>query len=117
SRIIRTVPGQPTAEVLDAHPYLHLLGLSEHAAPNTALAVCAPACWTLTGSGDNVVRLWELDSGHLLRIFEGHSAPVTCVAFAPDGKTMVSVGGEVRLWTLPQLPLVRSRAFAPGGSN
>lgn len=49
---------------------------------------------------DNHVRVWDVDTGAELRKFEGHTARVTGVAFAPDGRTLVSGShdGTVRIW-------------------
>lgn len=46
------------------------------------------------------VRLWERETGKLLRECEGHEATVRWIAFAPDGKSLATgdVDGTVRLW-------------------
>lgn len=50
--------------------------------------------------GDDLVRLWDTDSGELLRILEGHSAGVVETLFSPDGSLLVtgSYDGTLRLW-------------------
>jgi WD40 repeat protein len=40
----------------------------------------------LTGSEDRTLRLWEVDTGKGIGIYDGHSAGVRGVAFASDGK-------------------------------
>jgi len=42
-----------------------------------------------SGSGDNTVKIWQVD-GKLLRTLEGHRAAVWGVAFSPDGKIIAS---------------------------
>lgn len=44
-----------------------------------------------TGSSDNSVRLWSVDSGELVRVF-GHRAGVMAIAFSPDGNQLASAG-------------------------
>ena len=53
-----------------------------------------------SGSGDKTVRLWEVVSGELKRVFTGHIASVKGVAFCPEGKTLASGSrdGTVLLW-------------------
>ncbi|HEV3341377.1 MAG TPA: M56 family metallopeptidase [Pirellulales bacterium] len=51
---------------------------------------------------DNVVRLWDCNSGELLARLTGSDVAVKCVAFAPDG-TRVAAGaddGSVVVWDL-----------------
>ncbi|RKZ56946.1 MAG: hypothetical protein DRR08_20300, partial [Candidatus Parabeggiatoa sp. nov. 2] len=80
------------------------------------------------GSGDNRVRLWDVQSGRLLKSFEGHSQSVTSVAFSADG-LMLASGSEdktIRLWDINSKTflktfeghrgVVNSIAFHPEGN-
>lgn len=55
-----------------------------------------------TGSGfeDNLVRLWLVDTGELVRELEGHTQGVNQLLFSPDGQWLVSgsYAGELFLW-------------------
>jgi WD40 repeat protein len=56
--------------------------------------------FALSGGGDNMLKLWELATGHELRSFAGHTGDVHSVAFSPDGKLALS-GSEdrtLKLW-------------------
>lgn len=55
----------------------------------------------VTGGNDQVVKLWDWNSGKLLRLLEGHTEPIKCVAFLGDGKLLVSMddNGECRFWS------------------
>jgi WD40 repeat protein len=78
-------------------------------------------------SHDNTIKLWDLASGRELRTLAGHSEPVTCVSFSPDGRTLASGSSDltVKLWDVASgrelLTLhseageVTSVAFSPNG--
>jgi WD40 repeat protein/transcriptional regulator with XRE-family HTH domain len=77
----------------------------------------------VSGSWDDTIKLWDLESGALL--WSGwHPAGALSVAFAPDGRTLASGGNDatVRLWdfqsgtpleTLPHPSPILSVAWSP----
>jgi WD40 repeat protein/transcriptional regulator with XRE-family HTH domain len=79
----------------------------------------------VSGSWDDTIKLWDLESGALL--WSGwHPAGALSVAFAPDGRTLASGGNDatVRLWdfqsgtpfeTLPHPSPILSVAWSPDG--
>lgn len=56
----------------------------------------------LTGCRDNAVRLWSLETGRCLRLFEGHKAPVEDVAWNTDRLCALSGSDDetMRLWDI-----------------
>ena len=45
-----------------------------------------------SASTDGSVHMWGVQHGELLYTLKGHTAPVTAVAFSPDGKFLVVNG-------------------------
>ncbi|KAG2074258.1 ribosome biogenesis protein Sqt1 [Suillus decipiens] len=54
----------------------------------------------LAGSNDSTVWLWQLPSGNTMQVFAGHSGPVQCGEFTPDGKRIVTASedGTLMYW-------------------
>jgi WD40 repeat protein len=67
------------------------------------LAVSRDGKRALSGSMDNTVRLWEIDTGKELKKMTGHTSWAWQVAFSPDDKNGLSSGSldkTLRLWNL-----------------
>ncbi|MBI4657388.1 MAG: TIR domain-containing protein [Verrucomicrobia bacterium] len=83
----------------------------------------------VSGSWDNSVRLWDVESGACLRVLMGHSNAVWSVVFSPDGTRLASGSWDnsVRLWDTESGACLRvltghshgilSVAFSPDGSR
>ncbi len=48
--------------------------------------------YVATGSTDRSVRLWDLQAGECVRVFQGHATAVHALAFSPDGRLLASAG-------------------------
>jgi WD40 repeat protein len=70
-----------------------------HGLPVTGLHFSPDGKTLLSTSFDQTLRLWELSSGRLLRIFR-HPSLVLSGAFSPDGHQLASAtaNGEIYLW-------------------
>ncbi len=43
-----------------------------------------------SASSDKTIRLWEVETGRMLRVLDHHRDNVTSISFSPDGKTIAS---------------------------
>ncbi|MEQ8999796.1 MAG: tetratricopeptide repeat protein [Coleofasciculus sp. B1-GNL1-01] len=55
-----------------------------------------------SGSYDNTIKLWKLETGEAITTLNGHDSLVNSVSFSPDGKTLASGSGDntIKLWNL-----------------
>jgi WD40 repeat protein/energy-coupling factor transporter ATP-binding protein EcfA2 len=98
-----------------------------HADAVTALAVTADGGRVVSASDDRTLLLWDLDSGGMLRVYEGHTAKVRAAAVADDRIVSGDYDGTLMIWELTTGRLVRSIdahagpvtavACAPGGDR
>lgn len=55
-----------------------------------------------SGGGDKTIRVWDLNSGRLLRTLEGHTGAVVCMDFLPKTKLLATKSrasdNTIRLW-------------------
>ena len=63
----------------------------------------------LTGCNDDTVRLWDLETGHCLRVFKGHTDKVWSVAWSADQSHALSGANDntVRLWDVKSAHCLR----------
>ena len=56
----------------------------------------------VSGSDDNTIKLWDVETGQEIRTLKGHDNYVRSVNFSPDGKTLVSGSADrtIKLWNL-----------------
>jgi WD40 repeat protein len=71
--------------------------------PDYGLDFSADGSLLAVGVGNNV-QVIEVSSGKILANLSGHSAPVSLVAFSPDGKLLASTGqdNQLILWQVTQ---------------
>ncbi|KAI0782224.1 dynein regulator [Abortiporus biennis] len=61
-----------------------------------------PGSYIATGSRDMTIRIWDVQSGQMLRSLHGHDNWVTAIVFHPSGKFLLSASDDktIRVWEL-----------------
>jgi WD40 repeat protein len=83
------------------HPCNRLLGtLSGHTWAVLAVAFSPDGQILASGSDDNTIKLWDVNTGQLISTLVGHSWSVVALAFTPDGETLISASWDqtIKLW-------------------
>ncbi|MFO1434174.1 MAG: NB-ARC domain-containing protein [Candidatus Competibacteraceae bacterium] len=67
-----------------------------------AVAVTPDGRWAVSGSYDETLKLWDLETGIPRTTFRGHTGPVYAVAVIQDGKRVISGSADqtLRIWEL-----------------
>ena len=70
---------------------------------NIGLAFSLDGKTVASGGTDDIIIVWNVESGKVIATLKGHTSYVWCVAFSPDGKSLASGGADktIKLWTLP----------------
>jgi len=94
------LPPAPFPLVQNRPCYSLLSTLSGHAWAVLTVAFSPDGQILATGSDDNTIKLWEVNTGQLICTLVGHSWSVVAVAFTADGETLLSASCDktVKLW-------------------
>ncbi len=89
--------------------------LSGHEGWVRSVCFCPDSPWLVSGSDDRTVRLWDVESGHRVHVFEQPGDRVRAVAVSPDGQFAASGGDDfqVFLWNLKTFERVEALPTAP----
>src|SRR5436309_3330398 len=65
-----------------------------------SVVVSPDGTWVASGSADETVKVWDLETGACRATLEGHTDLVSSVAITPDGKRILSASADksVRAW-------------------
>jgi serine/threonine protein kinase/Tol biopolymer transport system component len=76
----------------------------------TSVAFSPDGLILAAGSDDKLVRLWDVETGQLLKTLDAHGDSVKTVVFSPDGSILASLGNDQRaiLWDITSGQLLRT---------
>jgi WD40 repeat protein len=85
--------------------------LQGHSGWVNCIAIAQDGLTLISGSEDNTIKLWNLQTGQLKRSFKGHFGLVRAIAISPDGQKIISGSGDKTI-KVRELPRGRvSRTF------
>jgi WD40 repeat protein len=76
-----------------------------------AIAVSPEGTRVVSGTRDKMLKTWDIATGQLLRITEEQKKRIVALAFAPDGKSILSVADrepKLKLWDVASGKLIRT---------
>jgi WD40 repeat protein len=90
-------PTQTPASVAPATPgdKPELILQTGHTRSANAVAFSSDNRWLASGGKDNVIKIWDLATGNVLRTLYGHTSNVNALAVSPDGKLLASGSGDI----------------------
>jgi WD40 repeat protein len=93
-------------------PSLWMVAFEGHTHIVSSVVITPDSQLVISGSYDKSIKIWELETGRLLRSLLGHEGRVVFLAVSPDGKTIVSraLDDTLRIWDLESGRLLRTIA-------
>ncbi len=88
----------------DYQPYrfFRCLQVLEHQKAVRTLAIDPKGDFLVSGSNDKTVKIWEINTGNLIKTGMGHTGSAIALAISPNGELFASGSGDntIKLWEL-----------------
>ncbi|MFW9820465.1 MAG: WD40 repeat domain-containing protein, partial [Candidatus Thorarchaeota archaeon] len=86
-----------------SHTLRHAMGI-------TSIAISPDNKSIASGSKDKLIKIWDLNTGKLLRTLRGHKKYINSVAISSDGKYIISGSNDktVKIWNLDTGETIRT---------
>lgn len=86
--------------ILDAITGIHRSALSGHTDDVTSLAFSSDGKSLVSGSNDETLKLWDVQTGGVIKTFYGHTKNICSVSISPDWTIIASGSWDhtIRLW-------------------
>ncbi|NJR66468.1 MAG: protein kinase [Leptolyngbyaceae cyanobacterium CRU_2_3] len=101
--LYRRSPFSPFAALLGKlDGFTRRLQSTTHHGTVWSVGFSADGRYVVSGGDDRVVKLWDIQTGKCLRIFQGHKGPVLAVQFTPDRQHILSASADqtIKLWEI-----------------
>lgn len=129
--VIAAAPGLAGASIIDAKVQKapEIMKLLGHCGWCKSVDIAEDGTRAISGSDDDTIRVWNLETGKEVGKLDGHEHDINCVVFSSAGNTALSGSSDTtaRLWDLDagteirkfkgHTNIVTSVAFAPGGTR
>ena len=73
-----------------------------HSSSVNSVTITPDGKYIASGSSDETIKLWNIETGELVKTFEGHNDSVNSVAITPNDKYIISgsIDDTIKLWDI-----------------
>ena len=63
-----------------------------------------------SGSGDNTIKIWNVETGEIIKTLTGHTFFVNSVSFSPDGSRIASGSNDrtIKIWNVETGEIIKT---------